>query len=80
DNTLEFRTNRLDTFFVTDKAITDGTVVSGSEVENDEISSTPEADKNNPGTGASDMINAAVMAAIASMTAAGLAIYKKNEK
>lgn len=80
DNTLEFRTNRLDTFFVTDKAITDGTVVSGSEVENDETGSTPEADKNNPGTGASDMINAAVMAAIASMTAAGLAIYKKNEK
>ncbi|MCI8649149.1 MAG: LPXTG cell wall anchor domain-containing protein, partial [Anaerotruncus sp.] len=53
---------------------------SGSEVENDETGSTPEADKNNPGTGASDMINAAVMAAIASMTAAGLAIYKKNER
>ena len=83
DNTLEFRTNRLDNFFVTNKLIKDGTIV--SDVENEDTSSEDESentntDKNNPGTGASDMINAAVMAAIASLTAAGAVAVKKAYK
>ncbi|MCI8650546.1 MAG: hypothetical protein HFG20_10585 [Anaerotruncus sp.] len=85
DSTLEFRTNRLDNFFVTDQAIKDGTVVadvdndSSSDSSNNEASSKPNTDKNNPGTGASDMINAAVIAAIAAMGAAGVAAKKRSK-
>ena len=76
DETLEFRTNKLDTFFVTDKAIKDGTVIDENIVSDGNSVNT---DKNNPGTGAGDMINAAVMAGIASLAAAGaIAANKKS--
>ena len=69
ENTLTFRTNKLDNFFVTNKFIEDGTVVSDAEdTDTDDTNdsnngSSSNPDKNNPSTGASDMINRAVMAA-----------------
>ena len=69
ENTLNFRTNKLDNFFVTNKFIEDGTVVSDAEdTDTDDTNdsnngSSSNPDKNNPSTGASDMINRAVMAA-----------------
>ncbi|WP_303840898.1 hypothetical protein [Anaerotruncus colihominis] len=64
ENTLNFRTNRLDNFFVTNKFIEDGTVVSKDDVTDSNGTTTaPEENKNNPSTGASDMINRAVMVA-----------------
>lgn len=78
DNTLNFRTNKLDTFVVTDQPIKDGFVVSDAQ-ENTSSNSTS-TDKENPGTGAGDMINAAVMAGIASLAAAGALAVKKNRK
>lgn len=86
DNTLEFRTNKLDSFLVTNKAIKDGYVVN-DDVKGDSVSK-PDADNNggsnggkeNPSTGASDMINVAVMAAIASLGAAGAMAAKKFSK
>ncbi len=77
DETLEFRTNKLDTFFVTDKAIKDGTVIDENIVSDGNSVNT---DKNNPGTGAGDMINAAVMAGIASLAAAGAIAANKKSK
>lgn len=80
ENTLSFRTNKLDNFLVTNELIKDGTVV--TEVDNDNSSSDKEenTDKNNPTTGANDMINVAVMAAIASLAAAGTMVTKKLSK
>ena len=80
ENTLSFRTNKLDNFLVTNELIKDGTVV--TEVDNDSSSSDKEenTDKNNPTTGANDMINVAVMAAIASLAAAGTMVTKKLSK
>ena len=78
DNTLNFRTNKLDTFVVTDQPIKDGFAVSDAQ-ENTSSDST-NADKENPGTGAGDMIHAAVMAGIASLAAAGALAAKKNRK
>ena len=78
DNTLNFRTNKLDTFVVTDQPIKDGFAVSDAQ-ENTSGDST-NADKENPGTGAGDMIHAAVMAGIASLAAAGALAAKKNRK
>ncbi|MEY8440958.1 hypothetical protein D3Z39_03795 [Anaerotruncus colihominis] len=64
ENTLTFRTNKLDNFFVTNKFIEDGTVVSKDDVTDSNGTTTaPEENKNNPSTGASDMINRAVMVA-----------------
>ncbi len=81
DETLEFRTNKLDTFFVTDKAIKDGTVIDENVVSGgSNAGNNVNTDKNNPGTGAGDMINAAVMAGIASLAAAGAVVAKKNSK
>ncbi len=80
DNTLEFRTNRLDSFFVTDKLIKDGTIVSDEESNNSSNGSETDTDKNNPDTGASDLIPAAVMAAIASLSAAGVVKAKKARR
>ncbi len=77
DETLEFRTNKLDTFFVTDKAIKDGTVIDENIVSDGNSVNT---DKNNPGTGAGDLINAAVMAGIASLAAAGAIAANKKSK
>ncbi len=77
DETLEFRTNKLDTFFVTDKAIKDGTVIDENIVSDGNSVNT---DKNNPGTGAGDLINAAVMAGIASPPAAGAIAANKKSK
>ncbi len=76
DNTLNFRTNKLDTFVVTDQPIKDGFAVSDAQ-ENTSSDST-NADKENPGTGAGDMIHAAVMAGIASLAAAGALAAKTN--
>ena len=81
ENTLSFRTNKLDNFLVTNELIKDGTVV--TEVDNDNSSSSDKeenTDKNNPTTGANDMINVAVMAAIASLAAAGTMVTKKHSK
>ncbi len=81
ENTLSFRTNKLDNFLVTNELIKDGTVV--TEVDNDNSSSSDKeenTDKNNPTTGANDMINVAVMAAIASLAAAGTMVTKKLSK
>ena len=83
DETLNFRTNTLDTFLVTNKLIKDGTVIENADVDDDDTSSdVDETDdgKGNPTTGASDMINAAVMAAIASLAAAGTVVCKKLSK
>ena len=77
DETLEFRTNKLDTFFVTDKAIKDGTVIDENIVSDGNSVNT---DKNNPGTGAGDLINAAVMAGIASLAAASAIAANKKSK
>lgn len=84
ENTLEFRTNTLDTFVVTDKLIKDGFHVSddvkGDTVENENNSSSGSQDdegKKNPSTGASD-VGSAVAAALASLAAAGFAIGKKR--
>lgn len=74
-------TNKLDNFLVTNELIKDGTVV--TEVDNDNSSSSDKeenTDKNNPTTGANDMINVAVMAAIASLAAAGTMVTKKLSK
>lgn len=52
ENTLSFRTNKLDNFLVTNELIKDGTVV--TEVDNDNSSSSDKeenTDKNNPTTG-----------------------------
>ncbi|MBC8584610.1 hypothetical protein [Youxingia wuxianensis] len=76
ENTLSFRTNKLDTFVVTDKEIKDGTVV----VENSSSDSSSDADKNNPETGASDAVNAAVAMAVASLATAGAVALKKFSK
>lgn len=80
ENTLSFRTNRLDNFLVTDKLIKDGTVV--TEVDNstdkDDADGT-DSDKQNPSTGAGSMIDAAVLSAIAALSA-GTVILKKRSK
>ena len=82
ENTLNFRTNKLDNFLVTNKQIKDGTVV--TEVENDKDDadqnegSTNNTDKNNPSTGAGS-IDAIVMAAIAALTAGGAAMKKLSK-
>lgn len=82
ENTLSFRTNKLDNFLVTNELIKDGTVV--TEVDNNSSSGSSDkeenTDKNNPTTGANDMINVAVMAAIASLAAAGTMVTKKLSK
>ena len=83
DETLNFRTNTLDTFLVTNKLIKDGTVIENADVDDDDTSSDVEETdegKGNPTTGANDMINAAVMAAIASLAAAGTVVCKKLSK
>lgn len=85
-NMLEFRTNKLDSFIVTDKEIKDGFTVkdevlgSTTDEENtagkDNAGSTDKDDgKKNPSTGASD-IGSAVAAAMASLAAAGFAAFK----
>lgn len=79
DNTLEFRTNKLDTFVVTDKLIKDGTIVVEVENDNSNNSSDTEEDKGNPSTGASNMIDAAVMAAVASLAAGAVAVKKASK-
>ena len=80
ENTLEFRTNKLDNFVVTNKAIKDGFVVStdtaGDSVDKDESDSD---DKTVPSTGANDMANLATFAA-AALAAAGFAAAKKFSK
>lgn len=83
DQALEFRTNKLDNFVVTDKLIKDGFVVSesnGDSSDKDESGSGSDSDKNNPSTGASDMVAGAVAAAIASLAAAGTIAVKKSSK
>ncbi len=81
DETLEFRTNKLDTFFVTDRSIKDGTIIDENVVSGgSNADSNVNTDKNNPGTGAGDMINAAVMAGIASLAAAGAIAANKKSK
>ena len=81
DETLEFRTNKLDTFFVTDRSIKDGTIIDENVVSGgSNAGSNVNTDKNNPGTGAGDMINAAVMAGIASLAAAGAIAANKKSK
>lgn len=88
ENTLNFRTNRLDNFIVTDKQIKDGTVVSTDDVNNGTDSDDNETDigggngstdKENPETGAGNMIDIAVMSAIAALSA-GTLIAKKRSK
>lgn len=83
ENLLNFRTNKLDTFVVTDKQIKDGYVVSEGDSDKDtsdkdEDNTDTDADKNNPGTGAG--IDLAVMAAIASLAGAGALAVKKAGK
>nr|WP_279286012.1 NPXTG-anchored protein [Anaerotruncus colihominis] len=81
ENTLNFRTNRLDNFFVTNKFIEDGTVVSKDDVtDSDDTTTAPEENKGNPSTGASDMINAAVAAAFAGLAGVGALAAKKRSK
>ena len=81
ENTLNFRTNKLDNFFVTNKFIEDGTVVSKDDVtDSDDTTSTPDENKGNPSTGASDMINAAVAAAFAGLAGVGALAAKKRSK
>ena len=82
DDTLNFRTKTLDTFLVTNELIKDGTVIENADVDTDSSKDVEETDdsKGNPTTGASDMINAAVMAAIASLAAAGTIVCKKLSK
>lgn len=83
DETLVFRTRTLDTFLVTNEKIEDGTVIEGADVDTDtdtDVDTDTDTDKGNPSTGASDMINAAVMAAIASLAAAGTVACKKFSK
>lgn len=71
ENTLEFRTNKLDTFLVTNKLIKDGTVVdTDADVdseESDENSNSSNSDKNNPSTGSGNLINEIVLAAISAL-------------
>lgn len=78
DETLEFRTRVLDNFVVTDKLIEDGTVV--VEGSTNTGSDDSNGGKTNPSTGASDMVNVAVMAAIASLAIGGVAAMKKASK
>ena len=83
DETLVFRTRTLDTFLVTNEKIEDGTVIEDADVDTDtdtDVDTDTDTDKGNPSTGASDMINAAVMAAIASLAAAGTVACKKFSK
>lgn len=83
EDTLDFRTRTLDNFLVTNKLIKDGTVIEDADVDDDDTSSDvddTDDGKGNPTTGASDMINAAVMAAIASLAAAGTIVCKKLSK
>ena len=82
ENTLSFRTNRLDNFLVTNKLIEDGTVVTEADEDQEENNSgsNSSTDKNNPGTGASDMINDLVMASIAALAAGGVLAVKKLSK
>ena len=84
ESTLSFRTNKLDTFVVTNKLIKDGTVVTEADTsdkdDEGQNNGSSNSDKNNPGTGASDMINMAVMAAIASLAGAGAIAVKKASK
>ncbi len=82
ENMLSFRTNTLDTFLVTNKQIKDGTVVTENTGSSDAETNSPseDTDKNNPTTGASDMIHAAVMAAIGMLGAAGAVTAKKLGK
>lgn len=85
-NMLEFRTNKLDSFIVTNKPIKDGYIVNsdvqGSTTEEENTndassgSTSKEDGKTNPSTGASD-IGSAVAAAVASLAAAGFAAFKK---
>lgn len=82
DETLVFRTRTLDTFLVTNEKIADGTVIVDADVDTDDKDTDSDKDtgKGNPSTGAGDMINAAVMAAIASLAAAGTVACKKLSK
>lgn len=82
DNTLEFRTNKLDNFVVTDKLVKDGFVVAEGDVNDNDTTTDDEtdSDKNNPTTGASDMINAAVAAAMVTLAGAGALAIKKSSK
>lgn len=91
DNTLEFRTNKLDNFVVTNKQIKDGFIVS-EDVAGDVVdgggnnnnnsgnnnNNSGSGDKDVPNTGASD-ISAAVAAAMAALTA-GVVVLKKRAK
>lgn len=81
DQVLEFRTNKLDTFLVTNKEIKNGHTIK-EDVKGDTIEgeggNTNDNDKEVPNTGASDMIAAAVAAAMASMAAGVLAAKKRK--
>lgn len=82
ENTLEFRTNKLDNFIVTNKAIKDGFIIStdvagDSTDDSNDAENDTDSDKDVPSTGASDMLGGA-MAAAAALAAAGIVISKKR--
>lgn len=88
DGVIEFRTNKLDNFFVTDVEIKDGFVVTDQvqgdvvdgegDKDNSSNNGSSNPDKNVPNTGASDMIAAAVAAAMASLAAGAIAVKKRK--
>lgn len=82
ENTMSFRTNKLDSFVISNKLIKDGTVVTkpGNDNSSSDEDKDENTDKTNPTTGASNMIDAAVMTAIASLAAAGTMVAKKRSK
>lgn len=73
---LVFRTNYLGTFFITDKKITDTSIIIDDVQEDPDEGQEPEADKEGPGsgnpsTGATNGLTIAVTLALASLVAAG---------
>lgn len=75
-----FTTNKLGTYVLTEEEYADGNVDKEEVNEPTSEPTTAPTEKDNPGTGANDMVGAAAALAVVSLVAAGAVAFKKASK